>query len=1319
MAGGLHRVEDGDGVRTRGKALRGRDEVPAGGEGDRRGLEGEGGLRCLPGRDRHGRFGGPVAVELHPDGVGAGRDVREDGVRDFAGLEVVKEDPGAVGRRGDRDAPGRDGEGEVDRGGLVIGDRDGLRSVGVAGLLHGDGVVAGRDVLQGRVRRPAGIRAVEEDRGAVGRRGDGDAACGLNEGEVEGGGLVIRDCNLSRGVAVAFFRHGDGVGADGDPVEGGIGHFTGIGTVDEDCGARGRRGDGEAAGQGGQREVDGRGLALGDRDRRRGVGVAVAFQGDDVVAGRDVRKCAVGHQAGVFAVEEDRGALGRRGDRDAPGRDRVGDDQEGRGGLHPVTVAPERRGVLIAEERRHVPLIDADLARAGVVPGVLERLAVEEEVALARPGAGGDGDESGTDGPALDGGEGGVGGRLFGSGALACAAVEEVEALVDEDGVRGGGAVVVDDREQHPADRGVAAAGEGAREDGGVAILAELTGDIVDGHAVGVGRAPQLLVCVVGGLLDGNVVKGQGDVCREDRAFVLGVGDVEPGGGDGGVRGDREIRGGPVGPVPGPVGGGGEVGAVARRPEEVAADVVSHRGGEVVPAGPALAAVAVGDDGLLDGPGVVLLVRLGDCPVCVGDDGDRHVLTGGPHGLVGPGDGGVRAGGEAVGDGDGAGDPADVESDGEGARVSGADVRDLRGVGVVRVGEDLPVVRGEGRDREIGRGRGGDGDVVRLYHGVAAAGVRDREVDGVGADGRVGVGRVLLVAGRVVPEVPGPRGQGAGREVGELHGERGLTGGRRRREIRDRHSRSRRRGHGISAAPVAGEPVGPSHALPLARAVVPGVQAERRMPGEVGELVFDLYGPLIHEARVVRVFVSKEASPGIDEGEPELVHGVVRILPVEDRVPHVGARGFPVLGTVGEVVLREGLVQRGRLVGVCAGRRSRVAGDIGGPGIAAGLDPDREVIGYCPVHGKQEDHFVLVAPPPGVRHVERPGLVLRGRDLASTDGRVGGDMDRVEAAAVLVDVIRVVAGVVPPDAVVVRGPDVDVGVPGEHPAVTASVDRDVPGPRECVASITVRCREVDGVTSGICIRVCGVLLRGGDAVAELPGPGGRASAGSVGELHGERGVTGGRRRGEVRDRGIAAGAGDRDVVYPHFRIVTFGVRHREVHGIGAGARVGVGRALVGRVDDAVVLEVPGPGGRGVGRGVGELHRERGLAGGDVCGEVRDGTATERDAVVLNCMLVETMDMALDLGGYLPYRCSAGDLPGPQECTVRVVHHVIDHAGILLPPNDVPHPDIGGPVTDFVKVRIGEGGVPAADPGDQCPVRVYDADPRIGEAIPAA
>ncbi|KAF5061167.1 hypothetical protein DSECCO2_318150 [anaerobic digester metagenome] len=518
---------------------------------------------------------------------------------------------------------------------------------------------------------------------------------------MEGCGLVIRDGDISRGVGVAVLLQGDGVGADGDPVEGCVGDFAGISAVDEDRSALGRRGHGEAPGQGGQFEVDLCGLAGGDRDRHRGVGVAVEFHGDDMVAGRDVREGAVGDFPGLLTVEPDRGAGRRRGDEDAAGFGGILDYQEGCGSLHVVGAALERRDVLAGEERGHIALVDADLARSRVVPGVRPGLVIKDQFTLVRPGAGGDGDQAGACGVRGVEGERRIRRRLFGGGALACAAVEEVEALVHQHRMRGGDAVVIDDREEHPADRDVPAAGEGVCEDGGVALRAEGVGDVVDGHAVGIRGAPSLLVFVESGLLDRCAVKGQGDVLREDRALVVGVGDVEPGAGDRGAFGDCEIAGGPVDGVVGPVGAGGEVGAVTGRPEEVAANVVGFRGGDVFAVGPALAAVAVVDDGLLDAEQVVLFVRFADETVGIGDGGDRHGIAGVADGLVGPGDGGVCARGEAV-DRDRAGCATGVEFDRERAGIGGADVRDLRGVDVLGCGEDFTVVRSEGADREIG-----------------------------------------------------------------------------------------------------------------------------------------------------------------------------------------------------------------------------------------------------------------------------------------------------------------------------------------------------------------------------------------------------------------------------------------------------------------------------------------------------------------------------------------------------------------------------------------------------------------------------------------
>ncbi len=63
------------------------------------------------------------------------------------------------------------------------------------------------------------------------------------------------------------------------------------------------------------------------------------------------------------------------------------------------------------------------------------------------------------------------------------------------------------------------------------------------------------------------------------------------------------------------------------------------------------------------------------------------------------------------------------------------------------------------------------------------------------------------------------------------------------------------------------------------------------------------------------------------------------------------------------------------------------------------------------------------------------------------------------------------------------------------------------------------------------------------------------------------------------------------------------VRDREGHGVGARGRVGVDRVLFG--GGRPVAEGPGPGGRGVGRPIGERDRERGVAGRGARGEAGD------------------------------------------------------------------------------------------------------------------
>ena len=78
--------------------------------------------------------------------------------------------------------------------------------------------------------------------------------------------------------------------------------------------------------------------------------------------------------------------------------------------------------------------------------------------------------------------------------------------------------------------------------------------------------------------------------------------------------------------------------------------------------------------------------------------------------------------------------------------------------------------------------------------------------------------------------------------------------------------------------------------------------------------------------------------------------------------------------------------------------------------------------------------------------------------------------------------------------------------------------------------------------------------------------------------------------------------GHRDIICLHVGIAAGGVRDREVHGVGAGGSVDVGRVLLGAVNDAVVLKVPGPRGRTAGREIGELHREWNVAARHISGE---------------------------------------------------------------------------------------------------------------------
>ncbi|KAF5040186.1 hypothetical protein DSECCO2_536090 [anaerobic digester metagenome] len=103
-----------------------------------------------------------------------------------------------------------------------------------------------------------------------------------------------------------------------------------------------------------------------------------------------------------------------------------------------------------------------------------------------------------------------------------------------------------------------------------------------------------------------------------------------------------------------------------------------------------------------------------------------------------------------------------------------------------------------------------------------------------------------------------------------------------------------------------------------------------------------------------------------------------------------------------------------------------------------------------------------------------------------------------------------------------------------------------------VAACGVRDRQARGEDAGDYVGVDGVLLGGGRAVAERPGPGGRVAFGAVGERDHKRGVTRGDVDGEVGDRRLrglflavdsdlvdqlAGGAGGRGVLRPVVPVV--------------------------------------------------------------------------------------------------------------------------------------------------------------------------------------
>lgn len=131
----------------------------------------------------------------------------------------------------------------------------------------------------------------------------------------------------------------------------------------------------------------------------------------------------------------------------------------------------------------------------------------------------------------------------------------------------------------------------------------------------------------------------------------------------------------------------------------------------------------------------------------------------------------------------------------------------------------------------------------------------------------------------------------------------------------------------------------------------------------------------------------------------------------------------------------------------------------------------------------------------------------------------------------------------------------------------------------------------------------GVLSGAGLTVAEIPGPTRNRAARGVGKGHQQRCGPGGRRRAETGHRRRRRGCAHRDVVGLGRGVAAARPSGRELDRIGARARIGLG----GMLGDAgsVVAEVPGPG-RGVGRAVGELDRERRGTRGLVCAETGAG-----------------------------------------------------------------------------------------------------------------
>ena len=178
-----------------------------------------------------------------------------------------------------------------------------------------------------------------------------------------------------------------------------------------------------------------------------------------------------------------------------------------------------------------------------------------------------------------------------------------------------------------------------------------------------------------------------------------------------------------------------------------------------------------------------------------------------------------------------------------------------------------------------------------------------------------------------------------------------------------------------------------------------------------------------------------------------------------------------------------------------------------------------------------------------------------------------------------------------------------VGAEGGHRGRwrRGGADDDVAGLGQAARAAGVGRGQADVVGAGGGIGVAGRLGRGGRAVTEGPGPAGRRVGRLIGEVDRQRGLAGGHVGAEGGHRGRwRRGGADDDVAGLGQAARAAGVGRGQADVVGAGGGIGVAGRL-GRGGRAVT-EGPGPARRRVGRLIGEVDRQRGLAGGHVGAE---------------------------------------------------------------------------------------------------------------------